>query len=195
MKEVTPKVAAVLVVGLLNLPSFATYAEEVEAELLLKFQQGRYSTKGADGCLMCHGRNEQLKALFATPHGDLNSGRSPMAQLQCESCHGPQGKHKGKNEPMINFGQHANLSAEAQNSVCLGCHENSHSDWVGSRHDNAGVSCTDCHQVHAAQDPVLTPRGKLLSAALVIALKRPTWPSDLTIRWPGLAFRALPAVI
>ncbi|MBY5922648.1 DmsE family decaheme c-type cytochrome [Ferrimonas balearica] len=148
---------------LVSAVAFSAHASDnVQTQLIDKFQQGQYSGKGADGCLMCHGRDEQVQALFASPHGSLDSSASPMARLQCETCHGPQGKHRGKNEPMINFGNDANVSAELQNSVCLSCHEDSERrDWHGSRHDFSEVACSDCHQIHTASDPVLSPEGEI----------------------------------
>ncbi|WP_298444110.1 DmsE family decaheme c-type cytochrome [uncultured Ferrimonas sp.] len=125
-----------------------------ETLLIEKFQQGQYSKRGADSCLMCHKKNETVMALFDGVHGDLHSS-SPMAQLQCEACHGPQGKHKGKNQPMITFGDNGNVSAELQSSVCLSCHQDSQRmAWHDTLHSD-DQSCLSCHQIHTGQDPVL----------------------------------------
>lgn len=132
--------------------------KEVEATLDKKFAEGSYSPKGADSCLMCHKKSEKVMDLFKGVHGAIDSSKSPMAGLQCEACHGPMGNHnKGGNEPMITFGKQSTLSADKQNSVCMGCHQDDkRMSWNGGHHDNADVACASCHQVHVAKDPVLS---------------------------------------
>ncbi|BDY04948.1 DmsE family decaheme c-type cytochrome [Ferrimonas sp. YFM] len=153
-----------LLVALLVSAAFGTSAapwsdqgqDAVMETLIDKFNQGNYSTKGADSCLMCHKKNDKVMALFDGVHGAM-SGNSPMAGLQCEACHGPQGKHnRGGKEPMIDFGSDAMATAEAQNSVCLSCHEDAErQSWHGSTHNLEEVACASCHQVHVAADPIL----------------------------------------
>ncbi len=144
---------------------FSSQAMAGDAELLTKlqqkFEQGKYSKKGADGCMMCHRKTEGVAAIFDGIHGNPNVVKGPMAGLQCESCHGPQGKHRGKNEPMITFGDDSPLTAEMQNSVCLACHDDSgRSDWHLGAHASDDVACVDCHQLHVAKDQVLTTEGQ-----------------------------------
>ncbi|NKF51815.1 DmsE family decaheme c-type cytochrome [Shewanella sp. WXL01] len=131
--------------------------EEVEATLDAKFAEGKYSSKGADSCLMCHKRSEKVMDLFKGVHGQIESSKSPMAGLQCEACHGPQGSHnRGGREPMITFGKDSTLSAEKQNSVCMSCHtDDKRMNWDSSHHDNADVACASCHSVHTPADPIL----------------------------------------
>lgn len=142
---------------LLPLCTFANSATPAQSILLNKFQQGHYSKKGADTCLMCHRKSNSVMALFQGVHGDMSNSQSPMAKLQCESCHGPQGKHKGKNEPMITFGKQGNVSPELQDSVCLSCHQDSaRMTWHGSIHQEEQLTCVSCHAIHTPSDPVMT---------------------------------------
>ncbi|QIZ78818.1 DmsE family decaheme c-type cytochrome [Ferrimonas lipolytica] len=159
MKRVFGLGTAVLLA--LSFGSVAT-ASEGDLELLQqKFSAGTYSKKGADGCMMCHRKNETVTAIFAGVHGDVNNSKGPMAGLQCEACHGPQGKHRGKNEPMVTFGDDAALTAEMQNSICIACHQDSERmAWHGSAHFQEDVACADCHQIHVANDPVLKSAGQ-----------------------------------
>lgn len=133
-----------------------------ELELLQKkFQQGKYSKKGADSCMACHKKTKGVVDIFDGIHGQTTAANGPMAGLQCESCHGPKGKHRGKNEPMISFGENSPLTAEMQNSVCMACHDDStRMDWHSSVHASEELACADCHQVHVAKDPVLTKEGE-----------------------------------
>ena len=80
-----------------------------------------------------------------------------MAGLQCEACHGPLGAHnKGGKEPMIAFGKESKLSAQSQNSVCLGCHNDpKQMAWHSSSHNLDEVACSDCHNIHTDNDPVM----------------------------------------
>lgn len=132
--------------------------QQVEAKLDEKFLAGKYSPKGADSCLMCHRKSEKVMDLFNSPHGMINSSNSPMAGLQCESCHGPMGQHnRGGNEPMITFGKGSTLAANKQNSVCMSCHQDDkRMDWYGGHHENADVACASCHNIHAKKDPVMS---------------------------------------
>ncbi|QYK03240.1 DmsE family decaheme c-type cytochrome [Shewanella sp. FJAT-53749] len=134
-----------------------TPAKEVEQILDEKFAQGQYSPKGADTCLMCHKKSQTVMALFDGVHGNAQVKGSPMADLQCEACHGPMGKHnKGGKEPMITFGANSPVPAFKQNSVCMSCHnDDKRMAWDGNHHDTADVACSDCHQVHTGHDPIL----------------------------------------
>ena len=130
--------------------------EEVEALLDKKFAEGKYSSKGADTCLMCHRKSPKVMQLFEGVHGNPEIPGSPMADLQCEACHGPLGNHnRGGKEPMITFGSDSPVPAEKQNSVCMSCHnDDKRMAWSGNHHDNADVSCANCHQVHTSHDPI-----------------------------------------
>ncbi|QSX33851.1 DmsE family decaheme c-type cytochrome [Shewanella avicenniae] len=131
--------------------------EQLEQQLQTKFAEGKYSSKGADSCLMCHQKDAKVMALFDSVHGRLDSSKSPMAGLQCEACHGPLGQHnRGGKEPMIDFGPDSKLSAASQNSVCLGCHKQAETqDWHSSIHNLEQVTCVSCHEIHSAKDAVL----------------------------------------
>ncbi|WP_311197304.1 DmsE family decaheme c-type cytochrome [Vibrio sp. SS-MA-C1-2] len=154
---------------LLSLNSFATEIKaqdsvwadmpqhEFETILDEKFAKGSYSKKGADNCLACHRKNKKVMAIFKAPHGQTENAESPMAGLQCESCHGPMGNHKRRGkEPMITFNPKSPLSTEKQNSVCLSCHQDEERmAWHASTHNLEEVACADCHVVHASHDPIL----------------------------------------
>ena len=132
---------------------------DVQSFLVQKFHAGNYSKKGADECLQCHKKDDNVMKIFSTPHGDASNSKSPMGKLQCESCHGPKGNHDGEagNDVMIAFGEKANVSAELQDSVCMSCHDDkTRSEWSGSMHNQEEVACSNCHNIHAESDPVLS---------------------------------------
>lgn len=125
--------------------------------------EASFSPKGADTCLKCHDEDSKFPvvAIFRTPHGQRHDARTPFAQLQCESCHGPGGEHARKKPvgdpqgPIGTFGLRAATPPEVQDQACLACHSGSErGHWQGSEHEAAGIPCAGCHVVHATADPV-----------------------------------------
>lgn len=124
-----------------------------------------FTAKGADTCLKCHDEDSKFPvlAIFKTPHAQRGDSRTPFAQLQCESCHGPGGSHAQNlragetRAPIRDFGLRATSPVEDQNGACLACHQDAtRIGWHGSAHEAGRVSCASCHKVHAAQDPVIS---------------------------------------
>jgi DmsE family decaheme c-type cytochrome len=114
------------------------------------------SRGGADSCLGCH-RDPELQGVFSSAHGERDDARTPFGQLECESCHGPQGRHPmGGRESIITFGEGALTPVDEQNNACLGCHESPvGNDWHAGEHAAQDLSCASCHNLHLARDPVL----------------------------------------
>jgi len=145
--------------------AFAKQPDDPKTQDILQIKQdAEYSKKGADTCLKCHDEDSKFPVLniFKTPHGVTADKHSPMGQLQCETCHGPAGNHtdkrisKGeKREDMITFKRGNGTPVAEKNKICSSCHDKmDKSHWAGSVHQTNDVACTDCHQVHAAKDPV-----------------------------------------
>lgn len=161
-----------LCLGLLLLGSSALWAgdgnttdprQQSETSLDNKFTQGRYARQGADNCLRCHDARSEHPGtgIFAGVHGHLGVPDGPMAQAQCETCHGPVGNHARKppsgqqREPMITFGAASPVPVAKQNSVCLACHSGPQlMGWQASVHAVSDVACTQCHTLHQARDPM-----------------------------------------
>ncbi len=101
---------------------------------------------GADTCLMCH----EDQAVHGTAHGRTINERTPMAQLGCESCHGPGKAHVdagGDPELMRAFRE---MSPDEASETCTTCHNRrDHAMWDGSPHQSRNLSCMTCHSVHA----------------------------------------------
>ena len=124
-----------------------------------------YSRKGADTCLKCHDEyfdKYPVLEIFFTKHGDRKNPRSPMAQLQCEHCHGPGRAHATepkvgqKRAAIIVFGEKSKLSVADQNNQCMTCHKTGNRmAWHGSSHEGQNMACVDCHVIHKKNDPVL----------------------------------------
>lgn len=120
-----------------------------------------YSRKGADTCLKCHD-GAGVATIFKTPHAVVADPRTPFAQHQCESCHGPGGEHTQRlhpgqiRPPMPLFSKGSTATVAQKNAVCLDCHreQNHMIGWSGSVHQREDVACVSCHRIHAAHDPV-----------------------------------------
>lgn len=122
--------------------------------------ESNFSEQGADTCLGCH-NSPAMRVIFDTPHGQRADPESPMAQLQCEACHGPGAEHSERrrvtasHKPVIVFGKGRETPVAEQNAVCMGCHQRDlTSAWNGSMHERNDTGCADCHKVHTATDPV-----------------------------------------
>lgn len=118
-----------------------------------------FSRSGADTCLGCH-EEKSTMAIFDTPHAVASDPRTPFAQQQCESCHGPGGDHGRRlrpgqeRTPPMAFAANSVLSTEDEVTICLSCHKSQERHhWQGSVHERAGIGCVDCHSVHASHDP------------------------------------------
>jgi DmsE family decaheme c-type cytochrome len=105
-------------------------------------------------CLKCHG--EALEKYARSPHAVTADPRTPG----CVTCHGPSQTHAAKMggvPPDRSFKGEKALDAEASSAVCLGCHEKGVKQalWASSRHPQAQVACSSCHQSHVNKDRVL----------------------------------------
>ena len=138
-------------------------ADEKEAAML-KLKDAKFSRDGADTCIGCHDEENEYPVfpLFKTKHAVKADPRTPFADKQCESCHGPGNTHakakkKFKREgTIINFGKNVWTPVKDQNAMCLTCHQtHQRIEWEGSSHEFSQVACASCHRIHVAKDPVL----------------------------------------
>lgn len=121
-------------------------------------------SKGANQCMMCHkeGRSPSAHEVFLSPMGISDAPNSPFADgnHDCETCHGPSDSHRKRQKdgsrlsPDVAFNETS--PAARVNEVCLSCHnDGGRMHWAGSLHEEEEVACSDCHEVHAVQDPVM----------------------------------------
>lgn len=165
MQQKRPIIAALLYFGLYLVFMTQAGAQEIAQE---SKPEPTYTDRGADRCIKCHDESSDYPVLdlFKTKHAVQADPRTPMAKLQCETCHGPGSEHAdmslGEDEPrppIRDFGHRgAETPVSEQNAVCMSCHNDTHrSGWQGSPHQVGEIACADCHQIHTAHDPALTP--------------------------------------
>jgi DmsE family decaheme c-type cytochrome len=146
MKRPTVAVAAVLLGLLFTLPA---QAQAPRKDMVLK---------GDAACTRCHDETEEVPVLSIgkTKHGTLADGRTPT----CTSCHGESDTHANKPADAVErpkpgrmFGKNSTTSMEDRSAVCLTCHQGGKRiHWQMSAHAAGEVTCSSCHQVHAAHD-------------------------------------------
>jgi DmsE family decaheme c-type cytochrome len=149
---------ACLTLSALKTPAFAAPAGWAPAP---PAAEALYSKGGSATCLQCH-NSSPVSDILTTHHAVKGDSRTPFAQHDCESCHGPSAAHaegfaNGKpTEPDIRFNGPNASPVKARDEVCLTCHQNAQRiNWDGSAHQRADVSCASCHTLHAARDPIL----------------------------------------
>jgi DmsE family decaheme c-type cytochrome len=103
-------------------------------------------------CAACH--DEQVASFDRSEHNRA----MPSTGVECIACHGDATKHienGGGAETMIN--PKKDLSAQAANQLCLGCHEKTGEQQhvATSEHSKAGIACVDCHNVHPDEKSAL----------------------------------------
>jgi DmsE family decaheme c-type cytochrome len=114
-------------------------------------------------CLRCHDAPPATLMLH-TVHAQMGDSRTPFADRQCETCHGPSDAHvsstpkEGEKRALVDvvFGPKSPTPAATQNAVCLGCHQGGlRMNWAVSPHAGADIACATCHDLHAIKDKVV----------------------------------------
>jgi len=112
-------------------------------------------------CTTCHDSTSPKKifSMYQTRHGNKADSRTPG----CQNCHGESGVHikdPGKPPDVVFTAKSKNISpADTRSESCLKCHDTKvlpRQFWAGSQHQTRGVACTDCHNIHAPDQKVLT---------------------------------------
>jgi len=86
--------------------------------------------------------------LKGTKHAQVLDLRTPAAQKNCESCHGPGQAHVD-DEAKGHILKFAKASPAEASAACLNCHSGGpHAGWIGSKHEARNLTCTTCHSVH-----------------------------------------------
>jgi DmsE family decaheme c-type cytochrome len=104
-----------------------------------------------NACADCH--EDQVLGFVGNPHAVLDLPGWSAAGGSCVSCHGDGEEHinEGGGEVGIFAFDDSHLPS-AKVEVCLTCHGDAHPNFTASAHSAAGLSCTDCHAIHAAPD-------------------------------------------
>ena len=111
-------------------------------------------------CTACHNETwaTPVLSIYQSRHGLRADSRAPG----CQNCHGPSEAHLKdfQTAPDVVFGAKSRRIslADVRNAQCLACHDSRilpRAHWKGSQHEIRGVACSDCHNIHAAEQKVL----------------------------------------
>ncbi len=98
-------------------------------------------------CSECHA--ESTKMFKAGHHA---KAWAKDETRNCETCHGASETHTGNpsRATVVSFGKKSAQTPADQNAACLKCHSTSHkvANWQASIHNQNGVTCASCHNVH-----------------------------------------------
>jgi len=101
------------------------------------------SKEGYVGAETCEGCHPEVFAAFK---------KSPHREKECESCHGPGGKHAEEQAKGSIF-SFKEKTASVRSDACLPCHQKQKEFFQFRRGDHklSAVSCDDCHGIHGTK--------------------------------------------
>jgi predicted CXXCH cytochrome family protein len=119
--------------------------------LFAQADEGDYSNE--KNCANCH--RTSVDSFQRSPHAVfMKDPHLPLDKQGCQACHGPSKAHvahrqeeEGLYANVISF---THAKPEEVAAACLRCHGKTITEahWKRTGHAHAGVSCTDCHQIH-----------------------------------------------
>jgi nitrate/TMAO reductase-like tetraheme cytochrome c subunit len=124
-----------------------------------------YSEEDANACLDCH-ETDSVMGILETVHAEVENPKTPAAQRECQSCHGPSATHM--KFPLqvenVRFGKKTKSPPAEQNKQCLECHsDGDRENWKAGAHGFSDIVCSTCHSIHSPK--AIVPR----EAAEVVA--------------------------
>ncbi|MBI3651939.1 MAG: DmsE family decaheme c-type cytochrome [Acidobacteria bacterium] len=117
---------------------------------------GQHFAQDDSACASCH---EQIaQNLSKTVHGKAKKSAALLgshaaanvAAVSCQNCHGDGAEHIANGGDATKIKNPAKLNAFEASQNCMQCHSQTktHSNWRGSKHETAGLSCLNCHSAH-----------------------------------------------
>jgi DmsE family decaheme c-type cytochrome len=122
--------------------------------------EGAEGYAGTQACADCH--PNKYDGYIHSYHGVKGDHRTPAARNGCETCHGPGQAHveagggRGVGGILV-LGPKSPLPPDKKSAFCLQCHTKGKVVlWDGSLHNERGLSCSNCHNIHRANPKFLT---------------------------------------
>ncbi len=151
-RKITKYFLLVAVVGILTMcgTGMATAQTQTQTQTLKQTTTAVAPTPapgyvGSETCATCH--QEKADQMVDNPHSKLALQHGGTG-ASCESCHGPGQAHVEGGGDVTKIKRFDKLTPTEIDKTCLGCHANTHPNFLRSPHAKAGVSCLSCHSIH-----------------------------------------------
>lgn len=124
----------------------------VIAAFALLVPSSGFAAGGNEKCADCH---EEIAGSFAASQHGRAFQFGTESGHGCVDCHGAATQHAEEGAVPADIVNPAKAPADRVNELCESCHGNrpGAAYWMGSDHHENGLSCADCHSVHAATPP------------------------------------------
>jgi len=160
-RKITKYFLLVAVVGMLTTSGAGLASAQTHTQTQTLAQSSTAATPapgyvGSETCATCH--QEKADQMVDNPHAKL-ALQHGGAGASCESCHGPGQAHVDGGGDVTKIRRFDKLTPAEVDKTCLGCHANTHPNFLRSPHAKAGVNCLSCHSIHKS-----VPDTKLLVA-------------------------------
>jgi len=104
---------------------------------------------GSETCTTCH--EDISKNFDSNPHARLALQHGGKG-VTCEGCHGAGRAHAESGGDATKIFSFKSANSKQVDEKCLSCHAAAHPNFLRTSHGEAGVSCTDCHSTHKADN-------------------------------------------
>jgi DmsE family decaheme c-type cytochrome len=146
--RITMKFLLVAMVGVLTTCGAGMAAAQTQTQSLQTSStaaQAGDQYVGNDTCATCH--QDKADGLANNPHAKLALEHGGTGAT-CESCHGAGKAHVDGGGDITKIVRFDKLTPKEIDTTCLGCHANTHPNFLRSPHARAGVDCLSCHSIH-----------------------------------------------
>jgi DmsE family decaheme c-type cytochrome len=145
-----PWIVLVAILSVAALPGCAQSAATAKPQALSKAPASAPTNPadyvGAATCALCH--QAEVNSFPKDPHARLELEHGGKG-VTCESCHGPGRAHVESGGVASKIFQFSKATPRQVEATCLSCHIGEHPNFERTSHGQAGISCTNCHSVHA----------------------------------------------
>ena len=104
---------------------------------------------GSEMCDTCHA--DIAKGFSSNPHSKIASMHGDNGTT-CEGCHGAGKAHVESGGDVTKIFRFTKATPKQIDEKCLTCHLGEHASFERSAHDEANVSCLNCHGIHKPEE-------------------------------------------
>ncbi len=152
----------VLVFAVVGMAAFALHTRDTAAAMdsiqdtSLQTTAPEFGRLEDNVCASCH--EQAVREFGKTVHGKapdqwnvgIQKSKDFVSAATCNACHGDPAEHINNGGDPTKIKNPAKLTQKESVQTCQACHSqiNEHSQFRGSRHESAGLTCVSCHSPH-----------------------------------------------